>query len=321
MISVSRLNRFAVLAILPLMAVAILAFSRTGNSRAKVQPPREGVLVVASLRGENLVIRDLQVGGPASMLALSGPPHELLAAGGRLYATLGRGNAVLEVEPGAPAVLRSLPLDGEPHGLALSGQDILVTLDRARALVTVDRATFAETGRLDVGDTPHMVAVQAGQAYVVLSREDRLAVAGSTASVPTGSLPESLAIAGGFVVTGDHDARQLSLFDAATLVPLGAVRLGGSPVRVVSVDATHVLVSLGDTSEVVVVDLEAKEVTRRLGVKPHPDGICFSPSGEYVAIVSNAEDAVEVFEVRYWRLALTLQAGAGPGACAWLPNH
>jgi DNA-binding beta-propeller fold protein YncE len=309
------------LAILPLMALAILAFSRTGTSRPKVQPPREGVLIVASLRGESLVIRDLQVGGPASMLALSGPPHELLAAGGRLYATLGRGNALLEVEPAAPAVLRSLALDGEPHGLALSGQDLLVTLDRARALVTVDRATFAETARLDAGDTPHIVATEAGRAYLVLSREDRVTMAGSTASGHTGSLPESLAVTGGLVVTGDHDARQLSLFDAATLAPLGTVRLGGSPVRVLPLDATHVLAALGDTSEVVVVDLVAREVTRRLKVKPHPDGICFSPSGDYVAVVSNAEDAVQVFEVRYWRLALTLQAGAGPGACAWLPHH
>ena len=50
-----------------------------------------------------------------------------------------------------------------------------------------------------------------------------------------------------------------------------------------------------------------------------PDGLCIDPSGEYLAVTSNAMDAAVVFQLKDWRIAITVATGDGPGSCLWLP--
>ena len=320
-LSTKQVNRLASLAIIPLMALAIVFGSRFASSSAsKADPPREGVLVIANLRAESLTFLDLEHAARRD-LGLPGPPHELVSAGSRLYATLGRADSLVEVEPRSPGILRTLHLDGEPHGLALdTSANLVVTLDKANTLVAIDRATLTETSRESTGDTPHTVAFADGVAYVTASRAAMLQALPGSRSAPTGAMPESVTVAGRFVVTADADAGTLSVFDRATLTPVRTINVGARPVRVVALDDTHVLATINGAARLVLVDIATGNVQKRIETLGHPDGICLSPSRGYVAVASNESDAVQVFRRSDWALAATLEAADGPGSCLWLPS-
>jgi len=75
-----------------------------------------------------------------------------------------------------------------------------------------------------------------------------------------------------------------------------------------------------EAGQVAIVDVERRAVLRRLEVPARPDGLCRSPSGAYLAVVSNAESRITVFETASWRVAARYSVAEGPGACLWLPG-
>jgi DNA-binding beta-propeller fold protein YncE len=122
-------------------------------------------------------------------------------------------------------------------------------------------------------------------------------------------------------VTADADSGTLTVVRRDSFQPVRTIRVGGHPVRVASLDESRVAVTLNETARAVVVDVESGTTVKSVAVLGHPDGICVSPSGGYVAIVSNEENAVQIFRRSDWALAATLDAGAGPGSCSWLAVH
>lgn len=324
MFPTSKLNRASTLATLPLMALAILFFSRMDLGNRDTEPPTEGRLVVANLRGESLSLFELTKAGQpeTATLALQGPVHELAVVDGRIYATLGRGQHLVEIAPGITGVLRSLALEGEPHGIAAAGDTLLVTLDRAKTLVRVRLTDFAESGRAATGDTPHTVAADGDAAWVTDARDNRLrriAADGTATVAETGALPESVAVSGEYVVTADAEGGTVSVFHRSDLSLVKRISLGGRPSRVVATGAGQIAVALNGGSHVAVIDMEALRVERRVPVLAMPDGICVSPSGAYAAVVSNATDSIQYFSLPDWRAAGFRAAGDGPGSCVWLP--
>jgi YVTN family beta-propeller protein len=321
-----RFNRIAALAILPLMALAVVVGAKAAGRAAKAPLPREGVLIVAQLRGDALRSFNLGGAGETTDLALPGPPHEFLASGGRLYLTLGRADRLLELEPGLQGVLRSLPLSGEPNGIARWQDELLVTLDKGNAVVHIDPATMAETSRDATGDTPHNVAVAGDTAYVTDARDNTVRaidVAGArpALTVPAGLLPESIAVVGDYVVTADADGGTITIIRRDPFATVGTLKVGSRPVRVVALDATHVAVALNGEARVAIVDVAKHSVEKRVDVLGHPDGMCLSPGGGAIAVVSNEAGAVQLFRLSDWAAAGTLEAGDGPGACTWLAGH
>lgn len=317
----SRMNRLAGVAILPIMLLAILVFSRSAQTEKDLELPAAGTIVVANLRAESLTFHDL-ARSRATTLVLPGPPHEMLALGGRLYVTLGRANLVAEVDPAGPGILRLLQLSGEPHGIAERDGKLLVTLDKAAAVVTVDLATFTEISREPAGDTPHIVLVSSHGTFVTDSRANAVRKLGSPPlTAPTGELPEGIAIAGDRVVTADHLSGTLSVFDAGTLAPLGSISVGAGPVRVAALDEHHVVVTTQGTPRLVVVDVSRLKVEKQVDAPARPDGICIAPDGQYLGVASNAEGSVRFFSTGNWRGAGSIPAVDGPGACLWLPGR
>lgn len=321
--SLGRFNRFASLAVLPVMLLAILAFSRQAQRQPAVPAPAEGILAVASLRSGQLTLFDL-ARGETRALALPAAPHELAVRGDRLYATLTRADALVELDPRAPGILRRVVLPGRPHGLAFdpAAGVLYVTLDDANALVALDAASLAEIARWPTGETPHAVALADGVPYVAAARAGRVEAVRPSggAAAAAGRLPESLAAADGLLLAADYLGGTLHLFEPATLQPVGAIPLGGGPVRILGLGGGMAAVALQDAGQVAIVDLARREVVRRLDVPPRPDGLCVSPSGAYLAVASNGAAAVTVFEMASWRVAARYAVPEGPGACAWLAD-
>lgn len=320
-LSLATMNRLAGVAILPIMLLAILVFSRAAQTEKDLDLPTGGTVVVANLRAESLTFHNL-ANARITTLALPGPPHELLTLNGRLYVTLGRADLVAEVDPAGPGILRLLQLQGEPHGIAERDGALLVTLDKANAVVTIDPASFTETSREPTGETPHAVAVSPHGTFVTGARENSVRRLGTPPlTAPAGQLPESVAIAGDRLVTAGNLSVALSVFDAATLDRLGSVPVGAGPVRVVALDNHRVAVTTQGTPRLVVVDVSRRKVEEQVDVPARPDGICVSPDGKYIGIVSNAENSVRFYATGSWRRAGSITAGDGPGACLWLPSR
>ena len=320
-LSLSGMNRIASLAILPMMVLAIVVFGRFADdgSDSKTPPPDSGNLVVANLRDESLSFIDLAT-GEVRTLQLPGPPHEIVEAGGRLYVTLGRGDALAEVEPRSAAILRVVALEGEPHGLAVYGENLIVTLDKAKAAVVLDRASLSELRRYPTGDTPHAVAVSAEAIVVTDSRDNALRqLQPAPATAASGAQPESVAIVAGHAISVDAASGSLTLARVPGLADVALLELGALPVRVNPFDGESVLISLQGEARVVHVQVPSGKVLRRIGVAERPDGLCLPPEGPYFAVASNAEGAVQVFSTEDWKSVSRLNLQPGSGACLWLP--
>ena len=318
--TLSRMNRLASLAILPLMTLAIVVFAQfTDAGSSEAPPPASGTVVVANLRDETLSFVDLAT-GTTRELSVPGPPHEIVETGGRLYVTLGRADALVEVEPGSASILRVIPLAGEPHGLAAWGDNLIVTLDKANAAIVLDRASLTEIRRYPTGNTPHVVAVSSDAVLVTDSRDNAIRqLLPGDAVIPSGLQPEGIAIAGHLVVTADAAGGTLTIAGASNLTSPATVAVGSGPVRVIALDSSRVLVSLQGEDRLAVVDLKAREVVRRITTGERPDGLCPSPDGKYAGSAANGDGALHIFATQDWGSVLRLNLSAGLGSCLWLP--
>lgn len=319
----TRFHRFASLAVLPIMLLAILTFSRQAQRQPAPAPPTSGLLVIAGLRSDQLLLHDFSTGSAGS-LALPAAPHELVAANSRIYTTLPRANLLAEVDPAAPGVLRLRPLEGHPHGIAADpdGGVLYVTLGAADALVALDPASLAEIDRWPTGTTPHNVAVAEGIPHVTAARADRLETIRptGTAGRATGRLPEAVAALPGLIVVAAYLDGTLHFAHPATLEPIADLHVGGGPVRIIAIPDDRVAVALQEAAAVAIVDTRTHRELRRLPVAARPDGLCSSPDGRFLAVVANGADTVTIFETQTWRVAATLATPHGPGACLWLPG-
>ncbi|MGE0599022.1 MAG: hypothetical protein AB7J35_08760 [Dehalococcoidia bacterium] len=315
------MNRIATLAILPMMTIAIVVFARFADGGgSKAEPPSSGVIVVANLRTESLDFLDV-VTGNVKQLLLPGPPHEMLMSGGRLYVTLGRGNAVVEIEPNSAAILRVLHLEGEPHGLAAWAENLVVTLDKGNEAVVIDRASLAELRRYPTGDTPHVVAVSSDAVLVTDSRDNMVRqIVPATATTSTGLQPEGIAIVGDDVVTADAAGNTVTIARASDLAEAGTLPVGSGPVRVMNLDGKLALVSLQGADQVALIDVAQRKVERRMTTGGRPDGLCPSPEGAYFGSAANAEGELTVFATEDWKPAAKYDLEVGLGSCLWFQS-
>ncbi len=318
-----RVNRFASLAVLPVMLLAILAFSPLARRQPAAPPPAEGIITVASLRTDQLTFLDL-TRRQARALALPAAPHELEVRNGRLYATLTRADTLVEIDPRAPGILRRVILPGRPHGLAsdVDAGVLYVSLDDAAALAALDAASLVEIARWPTGQAPHTIAIARGIPHVAAARAGRVEAVRPSGSVsaPAGSLPEAIGGTGELLLAADYLGGTLHLFEPVTLAHLGEIPVGGGPVRILPLGDGTAAVALQEAGQVVVVDPASRNIVRRLDVPSRPDGLCRSPSGRYLAVTSNGAAALTIFETSSWRVAARYTVPEGPGACTWLAD-
>ena len=175
----------------------------------------------------------------------------------------------------------------------------MVTLDATGELLTIDRNSLSIRDRVATGDTPHAVVVAEGVSYVTQSGDNRLWTWRGGLASSTGTQPESVAIVGDRVVTADRGG-SLSVFTRAPFAFVVRLTLEGGPVRVVAIDDVRVAVSLGDDERVAIVDIERAELVETLDVGSHPDGLCLSPDGVFLAAVSSGAGHVKIYRVSDW---------------------
>ncbi len=314
------LNKLATAAIIPLVAVGFfVALQGAGSSEPGKTFVPEGELILANLRDESLTFFDFQHGERVDV-ALAGPPHEMLKVDGNLFVTMGRKDLVAEVDIASRTVERYLVLDGGPHGLATDGQNLYVSLDDANEIVVLDLGTLAESGRIETGATPHIIERYGSTIFVANSGDGTVSATGgeTTVTVPTGSVPESLAVAGPSALAVANSADDtLSLLALPGMSPVADYAIGGRPVRVVPF-GDLLLIARSRFGDLAVLDPVSGELRAAVGIGQLTDGICAAPSGAWVAVAANGDNRLRIIDTERWRRSMDYDTSDGPGSCLWL---
>ena len=133
-----------------------------------------GPILTTAERTDDLVEIDLP-GGEVSTVRVGDFPHDVTAAGGRVFVADEGSDTVSVVE--GQAVAASLPAPGQPGGIAAAGDVVGTVAVAERVLATYDAETLERTGQLDAGVGPtHIVAGDDGRFYVTDTEGDALLV-------------------------------------------------------------------------------------------------------------------------------------------------
>ena len=306
-------DRLSLLAVAAL--VAALAASSAGGGRVDGRngPGPAGVLLIADLRGHELVVLDLKRPHEPRRIALPGGPHELLRLDdGRVVASLEQRGALAIVDLRAGAV-ETLELGGLPHGLAVHDGVLYVT-DRSAGVVRRLRvAGWRELAPLAAGIWPHAVATLPDGEPVVASAGDDMLRIGERA-LTVSAMPETVALApdGGRVAVAGARGGELEVFtaDGAALL---TVELGGRPVRLAfAPDGAVLAVALSAGRAVALID--AAGTVTRVPVPGVPDGLSFDASGRYLFASDLAGGVVSVIDVARGRVSAQFPSGESAGA-------
>jgi DNA-binding beta-propeller fold protein YncE len=314
-----HLNKIATAAMIPLVAVGFFVALRAMESEPARPFVPEGLLVLANLRDESLTFFDF-AGGERLEVELAGPPHEMVEVGGTLFVTLGRKDALAQIDIASRTVERYLVLDGSPHGIATDGTHLFVSLDDANAIAVLDIETLAESRRLETGNTPHAIALLGETLFVANATDGTVSAIGENSQVTrqSGKLAESLAVASAssLAVANASDGT-VALFALPGMDQAALYVVEGRPVRIVLFGG-QLLVARSRAGDVAVLDPVGGGLRATVAIGRLADGLCVAPSGEWVAAAANGDNTLHIIDTVEWRSSMEYDTEDGPGACLWL---
>ena len=183
----------AALAALALLAALYITGSIGSDAVSGGDPGPRAVLLIADLRGQALVVVDLERAGSPTRIAVPGGPHELvLLDDGRAVTSLEQQGAlaVVDLDEGSVEIIE---VGGLPHGLAVSDGLLYVT-DRSIGAVRRLRVDgWSELSPLPAGAAPHAVrALPGGELVIVSAGDDAVRIGDRLLRVS--ALPETVAL-------------------------------------------------------------------------------------------------------------------------------
>ena len=303
----------AALAALALLAALYITGSIGSDAVSGGDPGPRAVLLIADLRGQALVVVDLERAGSPTRIAVPGGPHELvLLDDGRVVTSLEQQGAlaVVDLDQGSVEIIE---VGGLPHGLAVSDGLLYVT-DRSIGAVRRLRVDgWAELSPLPAGAAPHAVrALPGGELVIVSAGDDAVRIGDRLLRVS--ALPETVALSpdGAFVATASALGGDLDLF-AVDGTLLMHVALGGRPVRVVfSPSGGQIAVALSANAAVALVDMRG--AVRTVPVPGVPDGLAFDATGRFLFVSDLTQGGVSVIDLAAGRVTGRIAAGESAGA-------
>lgn len=292
-----------------LIAAVALVLAWTLPVEASHHPVARGehrLIAVADLRGQALLLIDLEAPDATRRLPLPGGPHELVQLpDGRIVASLEQYGALAIVEP-ASAAVEVVPLGGVPHGLAVRDGLLHVT---DRGLGTVRRlrlGDWAEVEPLPAGVWPHAVTHLASGALVVADAAASQLRIGDLV-VPVSELSETVAVSPGGtrVATAGALGDTVEVFDGEGRL-LARTWVGGRPVRVAyAPSGDRMAVALSAAGAIALID--ASGAVRRVEVGGLPDGLLFD--GDLLFAGDLSAGRLVAIDYRAARVLATYKAG------------
>ena len=226
--------------------------------------------------------------------------------GRRALVTVAGTDTVAVIDVAAMSLDAELPAGSYPHGLRPSpdGRTALVANMGADTVTLYDVEGLRPLGDVRVGEAPVQVAYSpdGSHAYVSLNAPgevvkvdlEAMAVAGRVA-VPAGPVQVAVTPDGATLLVASQGTKEapgdtLAFVDTAAMTVTGLLTVG-SGAHGVAVDPTgrQAFVTTTWAGELVVVDLERREVVDRIPVGGEPNGVSFSP------VAQEHERQVEIF--------------------------
>ncbi|MBK9166865.1 MAG: hypothetical protein IPM24_05300 [Bryobacterales bacterium] len=298
-------------------------------------------LIVVQKYQNSVGMYDTRTGEAVAEIPVGLKPHELtLSADKRFaYVTDYGLDRWTETTPGGNTVsivdLRKRKKVGEiklgkyrrPHGIELgeSGR-LYVSCDQPPAVLVLDPARRRVVRAYEIGQkAPHMVAVTRDERKAFSANSGSGSVTaidlqtGSHASLDVGGIPMGLAFNANesrlYVVT--RTGNELVEIDAHGHRITRRLEIAGHPVRLkLAPDARRMLVSLIDSGEAAVVNLETWKVERRLRCGTHAEGISFDAEGGFAFVSAQGDARVHKFAIEDWRPVLEIRTGQRPDTSA-----
>lgn len=223
-------------------------------------------------------------------------------------------------------LVRTIPSGQDPESFDLTSDGLLVVSNEETSEASiVDIAAQRVRARVAVGGEPEGVTTAPDGTVWVTSEADHTvavidpATANVLATLQTGKRPRALAFHGTRgVIAGENDG-SLTIVDTVTRTVVGRIELpkvGPAPARpagvAISRDGKTAYVAAGRAGAVIVVDLDARQVTRTIeGVGARPWGITLARDGRlYTA--NGPSDDIAVIDPSTGEVVSRMHSGGSP---------
>ncbi len=212
------------------------------------------------------------------------------AAGPKAYVGNFKDSTVSVVDTEAGAVLKTVPVATGPHGMAVSadGRWVFVTGDGSSSMSVIDTASDTVARTVEVGASPHGVAL----------------------------LPD-----GKTILVGVYGADRVAFVDIASGAVVATVPVASrTPSRsglTASFSAGVASQELASSPGVVVVDLAARSVARRIELDKPPRDPEFSYDGKYLYVTVAGVNALRVIDAATEKQVAEIATGPSPHLGKW----
>jgi YVTN family beta-propeller protein len=306
-------------------------------------------LLILSKQAHTLSIVD-----PASLKIVAkapvGPdPHEVIPStdgttayvsiyGGGAYNTLSVINLVTHQ---ALPDINLGPLGG-PHGLAYAGNRVWFTSETAKAIGAYNVDTHQVDVILGTGQNhTHMLDVSPDQKRVISINAGSVSIytlepapgppgapprtAWNHTLIPVGKGSEGFDISpdGKQLWTSNAQDGTVSVIDLASkkVIDTLAANVNGANRLKFTPDGAHVLVSLLNGPDLVILDTATRKVTQRIPLGHGAAGIQMEPNGNRAFIACTPDNYVVVLDLHTFKVLSHLDAGPQPDGMAWVTRH
>ena len=210
------------------------------------------------------------------------------AAGPKAYVGNFKDSTVSVVDTGAGAVLKTVSVAAGPHGMAVSpdGRWVFVTGEGSSSMSVIDTASDTVARTIEVGASPHGVAM----------------------------LPD-----GKTILVGVYGADRVDFVDTASGAIVATVPVAKPHTIAIRPDGKLAYVASQEPGKfaLVVVDLAARSVARRIELDKPPRDPEFSHDGKYLYVTVAGVNALRVIDPASDKQVAEIATGASPHIGKW----
>jgi YVTN family beta-propeller protein len=297
-------------------------------------------LIVLNKEDATLVIVNPSTGEVLGRVATGEGPHEVAVSEDGSTAFVGNygaqtpGHTLSVIDLAAQKEVRRVDLAPlhRPHGIVMARGKVYFTAETNRAVARYDPAANAVDWLLGTGqaathmvwaseDATRIITTDIGSDSVTIMERGANPLAWNQTVVPVGKGPEGFDLTpdGRELWTAHSRDGHVSVIDLATKKVVHTLDVGTTRANRLKFtpDGRLALISDLDAGELVVVDVPARTVSKRLPLGKMPEGILMAPDGSRAFVAVNGDDHVAVVDLRTLTVTSKIATGDGPDGMAW----
>ena len=326
---------------LPPPGPALSEQSESSGPALSEQSESKGRLVVLNKEDATLVVVDPGSGKVLGKVATGEGPHEVVVSSDGRTAFVGNygaqtpGGTISIVDLTAMKEVRRVDLGPlrRPHGMWVADGKVYFTAETNRLVARLDPASGQVDWMMGTGQaSTHMVWVNAdaSRIYTANIGSDSMTImergtnpqAWNVTTVPVGRGPEGFDVTpdgrelwaaqsrdGGVSIVSLADKKVVGTIDAQTK---RSNRLKFTP------DGRLALISDLDSGDLVVIDVAARKISKRIPLGRMVEGVLVPPDGGRAYVAVTGDNQIAVIDLKTLEVTSRIEPGKGPDGMAWI---